>query len=99
MSEQPSTAAESGSTSTSQDDGARRPRKPKFQKFGQKRKEVEPEEPLDYKNWQYLQRFIGPTGKIVSRRRSNFSGQNQRKLAAAIKRARIVGLLPFVGKG
>lgn len=80
-------------------DGGRGGRKQKFQKFGQKRKEVEPEESLDYKNWQYLQRFIGPTGKIVSRRRSNFSGQNQRKLAAGIKRARLVGLLPFVGKG
>ena len=89
----------SAGSATQGDEGRRGPRKPKFSKFGQKPREVEPEEPLDYKNWQYLQRFIGPTGKIVSRRRSNFSGQNQRKLAIAIKRARAVGLLPFVGRG
>lgn len=70
----------------------------KFQRFGKVKATVEPEEPLDYKNIPYLQKFIGPTGKIVSRRRSGFSGQNQRKLAIAIKNARVVGLLPFVGR-
>lgn len=80
-------------------DSRRQPqRKGKFARFGQTRRVVEPEEPLDYKNVAYLQKFIGPTGKIVSRRRSGFSGQNQRKLANAIKNARIVGLLPFVGR-
>jgi small subunit ribosomal protein S18 len=70
----------------------------KFAKFGRGRTNVEPEEPLDYKNVAYLARFIGPTGKIVSRRRSGFSGQNQRRLALAIKNARLMGLLPYVGR-
>jgi len=82
-------------------DGERRsgPRRgSKFARFGKARRVVEPEEPLDYKNVAYLMKFVGPTGKIVSRRRSGFSGQNQRKLARAIKNARIVGLMPFVGR-
>ncbi|MGE0142672.1 MAG: 30S ribosomal protein S18 [Planctomycetota bacterium] len=70
----------------------------KFARFGRPKKLVEPEEPLDYKNIAYLQKFIGSTGKIVSRRRSGFSGQNQRKLAEAIKHARHMGFLPFVGR-
>ena len=70
----------------------------KFARFGRPRSVVAPEEPLDYKNIAYLQKFIGPTGKISSRRRTNFSGQDQRKLACAIKNARALGLLPFVGR-
>jgi small subunit ribosomal protein S18 len=70
----------------------------KFAKFGRPKATVEPEEPLDYKNIAYLQKFIGPTGKIHSRRRTGFSGQNQRKLANAIKVARTMALLPFVGR-
>ena len=69
----------------------------KFARFGRPKKLVLPEEPLDYKNVEYLAKFISPQGKIVSRKRSAFSGQNQRKLAVAIKRARHMALLPFVG--
>ena len=82
------------------DSGPRRPggRKGKFARFGQTRRVVEPEEPLDYKNVAFLARYIGPTGKILGRRRTGFSGQNQRKLAAAIKNARLMGLLPYIGR-
>lgn len=80
------------------DDNRRSQKKSRFARFGQTRRVVEPEEPLEYKNIAYLQKFIGPTGKMVSRRRSGFSGQNQRKLANAIKNARVLGLLPFVGR-
>jgi small subunit ribosomal protein S18 len=73
------------------------PRRSRFGRFT-RRKLVEPEEPLDYKNVGYLSKFLSPNGRIQSRKRTGFSGQNQRKLAAAIKRARIVGLLPFVGR-
>ena len=45
----------------------------------------------------YLATFIGPTGKILSRRRTGFTGQNQRKLTKAVKLARFMALLPFVG--
>lgn len=74
-------------------------RRSKFARFGAGKSFARPEEPLDYKNVAYLQKFVGPTGKIMSSRRTGFSGQNQRKLARAIKNARLVGLLPFVGKG
>ena len=49
-------------------------------------------------NVAFLARYIGPTGKILGRRRTGFSGQNQRKLAAAIKNARLMGLLPYIGR-
>ncbi len=77
--------------------GMRPPRRGSFSKFGRVKKNVEPEEPLDYKNINYLSRFLSPQGKIHPRKRTGFSGQNQRKLALAIKRARFVGLLPYVG--
>jgi len=51
---------------------------------------------IDYKNVQYLEKFLTPQGQILSRRRSGFCNQCQRQLKQAIKRARHVGLLPFV---
>ena len=69
----------------------------KFSKFGRPKKSAPPEEPLDYKNIEYLSKLISPQGKIWSRKRTGFSGQNQRKLANAIKRARFMGLLPYIG--
>ncbi|MCA8951638.1 MAG: 30S ribosomal protein S18 [Planctomycetes bacterium] len=74
------------------------PRRSKFGRFGARRREVEPEEPLEYKNIGYLSKFVSPNGRILSRKRTGFSGQNQRKLAAAIKNARMIGLMPFVGR-
>jgi small subunit ribosomal protein S18 len=76
-------------------DGARRS---KFGRFGARRREVLPEEPLEYKNVAYLSKFVSANGRIQSRKRTGFSGQNQRKLAEAIKHARLIGLLPFVGR-
>ncbi len=70
----------------------------KFGRFGQKRAEQLPTEPLDYKNIPYLAKFLLPNGKIQSRKRTAFGGQNQRALALAIKNARFLGLMPFVGR-
>lgn len=70
----------------------------KFGRFGMKRPETLPTEPLDYKNIQYLSKFLTPNGKIQSRKRTGFGGQNQRQLAQAIKQARFLGLMPFVGR-
>ena len=78
--------------------GRGRKRGGRFSKFGIRPKRVAlPKEPLNYKNISYLATFVGPTGKILSRRRTGFSGQNQRKLTNAIKLARFMALLPFVG--
>ena len=71
-------------------------RRSKFGKF-KNTAPTKPESPLDYKNVEYLARLIGPTGKILSRRRTGFDGQAQRRLALAIKHARFMGLLPFTG--
>lgn len=73
-------------------------RRSRFGRFGARRRVVEPEEPLDYKNVAYLSKFVSANGRIQSRKRTGFSGQNQRKLAAAIKRARMIALMPFVGR-
>lgn len=52
----------------------------------------------DFKNIEILRRFLSETGKILPRRRSGLNAQNQRKLARTIKRARMMGLLPFSDK-
>jgi len=53
---------------------------------------------IDYKDTQLLRRFISSYAKIVSRKRSGVCASHQRVLAKAIKRARIMALLPFVPK-
>lgn len=53
---------------------------------------------IDYKDTPLLRRFISSYAKIVPRKRSGVCAWHQRKLANAIKRARILGLLPFVTK-
>ncbi|MBU0625103.1 30S ribosomal protein S18 [Patescibacteria group bacterium] len=50
---------------------------------------------IDYKDLGTLRRYISSFGKIVPRRRSGVCAQHQRKLSNAIKRARIMALLPF----
>lgn len=51
---------------------------------------------IDYKNTELLERFISERGKILPRRVTGTSAKNQRKVTTAIKRARIMALLPFV---
>ena len=53
---------------------------------------------VDYKEVDLLKRFISERGKILPRRVTGTSAKNQRKVANAIKRARIMGLLPFVAE-
>lgn len=53
---------------------------------------------VDYKDSPRLQKFITERGKIVSSRISGNCAKHQRKVARAIKRARQVGLLPFVAE-
>jgi small subunit ribosomal protein S18 len=51
---------------------------------------------IDYKDVRLLQRYISERGKIVPSRISAVSQKKQRVLAQAIKRARFLGLLPYV---
>jgi small subunit ribosomal protein S18 len=51
---------------------------------------------IDYKDIKLLQRFISERGKIVPSRITAVSAKKQRELAQAIKRARFLGLLPYI---
>lgn len=51
---------------------------------------------VDYKDVENLKRFINPNGRIQSRKRTGLSAKNQRSVAEAIKRARFMGLMPYV---
>ena len=51
---------------------------------------------IDYKDIDLLRLFITDQGKILPRRATGVSVQQQRKLAKAIKQARILSLFPFV---
>ncbi|MDR1930673.1 MAG: 30S ribosomal protein S18 [Treponema sp.] len=53
---------------------------------------------IDYKDADMLRRFITERGKILPRRMTGTCAKHQRVLAAAIKRARIIALLPFVAE-
>lgn len=53
---------------------------------------------VDYKDVDLLKQFINPHGRIVGRRRSGLTAKQQRQVEQAIKRARFMGLLPFIQK-
>ena len=51
---------------------------------------------IDYKDIELLALFVTEQGKILPRRATGVTVQQQRKLAKAIKRARVLSLFPFV---
>lgn len=53
---------------------------------------------IDYKDARTLGRYISERGKIVPSRITAVSAKKQRELANAIKRARFLGLLPYILK-
>lgn len=53
---------------------------------------------IDYKNVDLLKKFMNPHARIVSKKRTHISAKNQRLIANAIKRARFLGLLPYVAR-
>jgi small subunit ribosomal protein S18 len=50
---------------------------------------------VDYKDFNFLRRFVSDRGRIESRRKSGSCAKHQRALAQAIKRARHLALLPY----
>lgn len=72
---------------------ARRPARRKVCSFC-----VEKSKEIDYKDIAKLRKFITEKGKIIPRRMSGTCAIHQRELAAAIKRARVMALLPYVGE-
>ena len=53
---------------------------------------------IDYKDVETLKKFLTPHARIQSRRRSGISAKFERELATAVKRARFLGLLPYVSR-
>ena len=51
---------------------------------------------IDWKDVDFLKRFVPERAKIMPRRISGISAKDQRRIARAIKRARSMALLPFV---
>lgn len=51
---------------------------------------------VSWKDTTVLQRFLTPTKKIAPSRQTHVCAKHQRQVARAIKRARIMALLPFV---
>ena len=63
----------------------------RFKKFGIKH--------IDYKDPDFLLQFVNEQGKILPRRLTGTSLKYQRKVAAAVKRARHLAMLPFTTDG
>lgn len=53
---------------------------------------------IDYKDVDILKRFLDNNGRIMPRRKTGIAAKNQRQLALAVKRARFLGLLPYVAR-
>jgi len=53
---------------------------------------------VDYKDIELLKKLVNRHGKIVSRRKSGCTAVSQHAVALAIKRARFMALLPYVGE-
>lgn len=51
---------------------------------------------IDYKSTEMIRRFVSSQAKIIDPRHTGVCAKHQRKLSRAIKRARVMGLLPFV---
>lgn len=53
---------------------------------------------IDYKDIETLKRFLNDQGKILPRRVTGTSAKFQRQLSRAVRRARFLGLLPYVAE-
>jgi len=56
---------------------------------------VKPDHRFDYKNTDELKYYLSARGKLIPRRNTGLSAVQQRNLTRAIKRARILALLPY----
>jgi small subunit ribosomal protein S18 len=60
------------------------------------REEIEIKKHIDYKDVAYLKQFTTAHAKILGKKRTGVPANKQREIAQAIKRARYMGLLPYV---
>jgi small subunit ribosomal protein S18 len=59
---------------------------------------IKPGEPIDYKDVDLLRKYVTERGKILPRRITGLTAKQQRDLTQAIKRARVLALLPFINR-
>ena len=62
---------------------------------GRRRRVIDDTTSVDWKNAEWLRRFMSENGRILPRRMTGNSPHRQREIARAIKRARHMALLPF----
>jgi small subunit ribosomal protein S18 len=75
----------------------RRPaRRSSNRRFSRRRQRQSVPAYVDWKDVEFLERFIPERGKIMPRRISGVSAKDQRRVARAIKRARVMALIPYV---
>ena len=76
----------------------RRPqrRRSSGRRYGRRRQRQSVPAYVDWKDVDFLERFIPERGKIMPRRISGISAKDQRRVARAIKRARVMALIPYV---
>ena len=75
-----------------------RARQRRYRKFvGRSRGSRRDIEFIDYKDVGMLQKFCSQQGKLFSRKRTGFSSQQQKELKTAVKNARYLALMPYVG--
>ncbi len=53
---------------------------------------------VDFRDIDILGKFINPSGRIQSRRRTGLTAKNQRNVSEAIKRARFMALMPYIAE-
>lgn len=53
---------------------------------------------IDYKDVDLLKKFVSPSGRISPRRLTGTCAKSQRQLARAVKNARYMALLPYLGE-
>ena len=82
-----------------------RPRRQKKNKIRTKKKDpifVDGERPrplyVDYKDTELLKKLTNRHGRVVSRRKNGCTAASQNAVAKAIKRARFMALMPYVGE-
>ena len=78
------------------------PRKPRFPSFQRPKTRVAKISSLgkvyiDFKDTESLKKLLSINGKILSRKRTGASAYEQRQITSAIKHARFMGLLPYIG--
>lgn len=53
---------------------------------------------VDYKDIDLLKMFINPHGRVMGRKKTGLTAKQQRSVEEAVKRARFMGLLPYIQK-